>query len=536
MLFANLLAVWGSSLISYYLTEATLSYDQQIIELGWEYGQFMDLVYIVIVGVLTIWYELPIRRELRTMQANIAIDPASALKARQRLLNEPYIIAALDFFIWIIAGLAAIVYLIYAGVEPLMAYLEGLDLLLTAFITVTIVFFLLQFILQKWLAPIFFPNGQLSAVPGTQKTQIKKTLLSLSFALNLIPLLIIIFTHIEYTYKLQSTFTQDPSLSNLSSQIIILSLIFVGVGVLLTLIVSRNLSRPLKEITSVLTRVGHGNFDDKVRVTTNDEIGYTGDAINQMTEGLKERERLRQSIDVAAEVQQLLLPEGNPEITGFDIAGRSIYCEETGGDYYDFLRLGPEESGDIGVVVGDISGHGIGSALLMSTARALLRLRSIQSGTLPQIINDVNRELSNDVGDSGQFMTLFYLAIDRSTRCVRWVRAGHDPAILYNPQTDSFEELRGTGIPLGVDGDWSYTEEAKKNLPKDQVILVGTDGIWEAQNAAGEMFGKEPIYRIIRQNAAESSKLILKSIVDELNIFQKGQNPTDDVTLVVIKI
>ena len=535
MLFANLLAVWGSSLISYYLTEQTSYYDQQIMELGWEYSQVLEWVYFLIVGVLMIFYELPIRRALKMKQANTKIDSDHLLKARQRLLNEPYIIATLDFVLWFIIGLGFMVFLIYAGVEPSMVFIEGLDMLLTALITVTIAFFILQFILQKWLVPIFFPEGQLSAVPGTQKTQIKKTLLNLSFALNFIPLAIIIFTHLEYTYKLQGTINQDTTLSSLNSQIIILSLIFLGVGVLLTLIVSRNLSRPLTEITRVLAGVGNGNFDDKVLVTTNDEIGYTGDVINKMTEGLKERERLQQSINIAQEVQQLLLPQVNPVVTGLDIAGKSIYCEETGGDYYDFLQLASEESAKTGVIVGDVSGHGIGSALFMSSARALLRLRSNQSDTLSKIVNDVNRELSDDFGDSGQFMTLFYLVIEHSTRNANWVRAGHDPAIMYNPQNDTFDELHGSGLPIGVDADWRYEEEKRQNLPKDQIILIGTDGIWEAQNTEGKMFGKEPIYEIIRQNAADSSNQILKCIVDELNRFQKGHNPTDDVTLVVIK-
>ena len=127
-----------------------------------------------------IFYELPIRRALKMKQTNTQIDSDHLLKARQRLLNEPYIIATLDFVVWIIIGLGFMAFLIYAGVEPSMVYIEGLDMLLTALITVTIAFFILQFILQKWLAPIFFPDGQLSAVPGTQKTQIKKTLLNLS--------------------------------------------------------------------------------------------------------------------------------------------------------------------------------------------------------------------------------------------------------------------------------------------------------------------------------------------------------------------
>ena len=113
-------------------------------------------------------------------------------------------------------------------------------------------------------------------------------------------------------------------------------------------------------------------------------------------------------------MQQLLLPKGNPLIPGLDVAGKSTYCEETGGDYYDFLPMGPSETTKIGVVVGDVSGHRIGSALFMSMAHALFRFRSAQNGSLSQIVNDVNRELSNDLEDSGQFMTFFFLVIEQS--------------------------------------------------------------------------------------------------------------------------
>ena len=536
MLIANLLAVWSSALISFFLTENLTAYDQQILDLGWEYGPFLDCVYFMVVGGLTIWYELPIRRALKMMKANIPADPNLALKARQRLLNEPYIIAAMDFIFLIAIGLAIIVFFIYKGIGPLSACLEGIDLLLTALITVTAAFFILQYILQKKLAPIFFPDGRLSTVPGTQKTMIRKTLLSLSFALNLIPLSIIIFTHLNYAYKVPGAFEQNPLLASLSYQIIILSVIFVCLGVLLTLIVSRNLSRSLSEITRVLKKIGHGDLNSKIQVTTNDEIGYTGDVINEMREGLKEREHLRHSMAIAHEVQQLLLPKVSPEIQGVDIAGRSVYCEETGGDYYDFLQLGPKGSGKIGVVVGDISGHGIGSALLMSSARALLRMRSIQAGTLSQIVNDVNRELSNDFGDSGQFLTLFYLVMEPGIQRLTWIRAGHEPAIVYTPQTDAFTELKGSGIPIGVDEDWQYQEEIQTGQPENQIVLLSTDGIWEARNAEGKMFGKDPIYELIRQNAKQSSEQILEGILTELKHFQRGISSADDVTLVVIKI
>lgn len=328
MLLANLLAIWCSSLISYFLIETISPSDQQILKLGWGYTQFLEWVYILIVGGITIWYELPIRRVLKMMRVKIPIDTDLALKARQRLLNEPYIIAALDFIIWIIAGLAIIVFLIYSGIKPLFAYLEGIDILLTALITVTAAFFMLQYFLQKKLTPIFFPEGQLATVPGTQKTMIRKTLLSLSLALNLIPLSIIIFTHLNYAYKHPNAFGQNPLLSSLNTQVVILSVIFVCVGIFLTLIVSKSISQPLMEITHVLKKIGRGDLNSKVQVTTNDEIGYTGDVINKMTEGLKEREIIKDVFGkyVAEDVRDKIL-SGKIPLDGEKKFVTALFCD-----------------------------------------------------------------------------------------------------------------------------------------------------------------------------------------------------------------
>jgi sigma-B regulation protein RsbU (phosphoserine phosphatase) len=140
------------------------------------------------------------------------------------------------------------------------------------------------------------------------------------------------------------------------------------------------------------------------------------------------------------------------------------------------------------------------------------------------------------VEDSGQFMTMFYLNIDPIKMQAQWVRAGHDPAIFYDPGIDSFEELGGSGIALGVDEDWNYKEYIKTVLNKGQIIFLSTDGIWEAFNQKGEMFGKERIYDIIRKNSSLSANEIVNIMLNSLKSFQQGAPIEDDITLVVIKI
>lgn len=250
----------------------------------------------------------------------------------------------------------------------------------------------------------------------------------------------------------------------------------------------------------------------------------------------REHQRVRHSLSLAMEVQQNLLPKENPKISGLDISGKSIYCDETGGDYYDFLEIGPPAGGKIGIVVGDVSDHGIPSALLMSTVRALIRQRCSSFGNIDQVVSDVNRQLAADVKDSGRFMTLFYTEVDRPNSAIRWVSAGHEPAMIYDPATDSIGELDGgNNLPLGVFEDAVFNESYRQ-LASGQVIIIATDGIWEARNPEGKMFGKDRIYQIVRQNAAASAVDIQNAVLESLKRFQKDSRLEDDLTLVVIKV
>jgi sigma-B regulation protein RsbU (phosphoserine phosphatase) len=219
-----------------------------------------------------------------------------------------------------------------------------------------------------------------------------------------------------------------------------------------------------------------------------------------------------------------------------DIAGSSIYCDETGGDYYDFITSDANEDAKVTIAIGDVSGHGISSALLMAAVRSSLRQRSSLPGSAADIISGVNRQLVRDVEDSGQFVTVFYLTVDPKNKHLQYVRAGHDPAIFYDPDTDAFEELGGTGMALGVDKNWNVKAYTKTALKNGQIIFLSTDGIWEARNLEGEMFGKKPIYDIIRNHSSLNANEILNAMLESLNSFQKGAKIEDDITLVIIKI
>jgi len=259
-----------------------------------------------------------------------------------------------------------------------------------------------------------------------------------------------------------------------------------------------------------------------------------GQMFNKVGPQLQEHYRVQQSLSVAKEIQNHLLPGASPQVSGLDIQGTTLYCEATGGDYFDYLCIGEQGEEKLCVVVGDVSDHGIPSALMMTTARALLRLRSSMSGKLKDIVSDINREFTRDVDFSGHFMTLFLARINRDKNLVEWVRAGHDPAILYDPSTDSFTHLEGKGLPLGIAENSEY-EERYLEFKSGQILCIGTDGIWETRNSQDELFGKERFESAIRNYAAEPAETIMQSILKDVEAFRGALDQEDDVTLVIIK-
>lgn len=306
----------------------------------------------------------------------------------------------------------------------------------------------------------------------------------------------------------------------------------LGLALILSRLVTENISR----LADAARRVASGDFAARVHIRSKDEMGELSSVFNSMVPELEERVKLKQALDVAMEVQQNLLPQKMPEIERLDIAGRSIYCDETGGDLYDFLEVCCRSSVQLGIAVGDVSGHGISAALLMASVRASLRSRVTQPGEASEIVTDVNRLLASDTNDTGQFVTLFYVEIAPRDKTLTWVRAGHDPAFLYDPTADECIELQGKGVALGVDEDIQYNENIKTGLTKGQILLIGTDGLWETQNSSGEMFGKERLKELIRQYKHLSSEELIQSVLDSLKVFQGSVKQDDDITLVVVKI
>jgi sigma-B regulation protein RsbU (phosphoserine phosphatase) len=316
---------------------------------------------------------------------------------------------------------------------------------------------------------------------------------------------------------------------NVSITVVLLVVIVVAIS---TLLISRANTKTILSIVRGFEKLEQGDFSARLKVNFNDERDHIVSSFNRIMPKLDEHLKMSKALGLAHEVQMSLLPDKNPTLRGFDIAGKSIYCDETGGDYYDFLQISDDK---LVVVVGDVSGHGVSSALLMATARALVMLRSSMPGPAASIINDVNKHLSLDTSETGNFMTFFYCELKELSPEISWVRAGHDPAIIYDPQSGEFDELKGRGLAMGLDYSFEY-EESKRVLEPGQIILIGTDGIWEMHNEQGEMFGKERLKKILRENCKLSSVEMVLLINDALEDFRGAAQFEDDITLVVIRV
>ena len=311
--------------------------------------------------------------------------------------------------------------------------------------------------------------------------------------------------------------------------------LLIALVIIIAFMGSSRFVQPINDLVAAARKVGEGDFRVRVNVKTGDEFEQLGAAFNDMIPLLEEHTRVRQDLTVARAVQQRLLPEAPPTFPDIELAGHTLYADQTGGDYYDFIELTNSHPPRLGIVLGDVAGHGIASALMMASVRALLH-GSVQSLDSPSaVLKHINVNLADDL-HAGQFMTLFYLIFDPQTRSLIWADAGHDPAIVYQPANNEFSALSGEDIPLGVDSNWHYATDHVTKLNGGELVMLGTDGIWETKSPSGELFGKERLRKILQDNQAQPVTDICTRILAAVAAFRGDLNQQDDVSIVIFRI
>jgi sigma-B regulation protein RsbU (phosphoserine phosphatase) len=251
---------------------------------------------------------------------------------------------------------------------------------------------------------------------------------------------------------------------------------------------------------------------------------------------LREMERKKTELAIAAEIQQSFLPDTIPQIEGYDIAGRSVMAKEVGGDFFDVIpfEVFPLGSGKLGIVIGDVSGKGIPAALFMALSRIVVRVNATWHASRPAAaIRDANAIISKD-SKSGMFVTLFYGYLDSTTHTLTYVNAGHNPPIHYRAADGTLSELGATGIAMGLLDEAEYTQDTVQLAAGDLLILY-TDGITEAENARLEMFTLERLKKIILASLALPAGDITREILGAVKSFTGDHQQSDDITLLVIR-
>ncbi|MFQ5489269.1 MAG: PP2C family protein-serine/threonine phosphatase [Phycisphaerae bacterium] len=273
-----------------------------------------------------------------------------------------------------------------------------------------------------------------------------------------------------------------------------------------------------------------GREDEELAATLSSQAGVAVQR-QMLLEQYAQKQRLERDLAVARDIQQSLLPESDPKIDGYDLAGWNQPADETGGDCYDYVEM-PE--GCWGLVLADATGHGIGPALCVSECRALLRASIAGPDDLSDGMQRSNALLGEDL-PAGRFVTTFFGVLDPGQHTVRYVSAGHGPLLHYRAADKQRVELPATTLPMGIVPDLDTDQPEPIVLARGDTLLLLTDGFFEWANPADEQFGCDRIFDLIEANpqatAAETIRLLHQAVV----AFGNGTPQADDLTVIAVK-
>ncbi|RZU41559.1 serine phosphatase RsbU (regulator of sigma subunit) [Edaphobacter modestus] len=263
----------------------------------------------------------------------------------------------------------------------------------------------------------------------------------------------------------------------------------------------------------------------------------SGEIRKHVQAALREAEMQRQlkevehDLEIARSIQQSLLPRTRPIIEGMEISGWNLPADATGGDYFDWKKL---RDGRLVVTLADVTGHGIGPALLASVCRAYARSSFDTHDDVVRAMQHINQYFGEDL-PSGSFATFVAAVCSNNNGRVELISAGHGPLFVYSSARDAFQEFAAQAIPLGLLPDLNAGEPVILDLDCGDMVVLATDGFFEWENADGEQFGDERMTRTIRESRHLSPEEIIAELYSAVKAFANGTRQIDDLTAVVIK-
>lgn len=319
-------------------------------------------------------------------------------------------------------------------------------------------------------------------------------------------------------------------------------LVMYAVALLVGLLLARSITRSVHALHLGTERLRQGRFDQPIPVRTRDQLGDLADSFNLMSRDIQqlmresaEKERLEEELRIARRIQMSLLPQGTVSVPLVSIAATCIPATEVGGDYYDLMPLPGDR---LAVMVADVSGKGTSAALYMAELKGLMLSLSRVHDSPAALLTEANRILAADM-DARSFITMSYAVLEPRARRMRYARAGHSPLIHRAAGTGATRLLAPPGLGLGLDPGAQFErvlEEMEVPLASGDVFVFFTDGISEAMNVSGELFGEDRLREVLQQDGHPTSAELRERVLADVRRFVGEAPQHDDMTLVVLTI
>jgi serine phosphatase RsbU (regulator of sigma subunit) len=315
-----------------------------------------------------------------------------------------------------------------------------------------------------------------------------------------------------------------------------LGLGFIGLALVAIVPLSGRLTRNLSKLSEGVDRISHGDYSARVRLKTSDEVGRLATAFNQMAADVEEhqraavgQERVRRELELGRQIQHEMLPHEPLRLGLTEIKGVSVPALEVGGDFFNYFELSDHR---VALLVGDVSGKGVGAALLMANIQASLRTRLALGQGLSAIAEAIDRDV--DANSPGPvYATLFVGILDPATRRLQYVNAGHHPQYAICKQ--GLERMESTGMPVGLLSGHGYTAR-EVQLSAGDLLFFYTDGCVEASNLAGDMFGAEGLEALLTSGGPMSPEDVLLRVEQAVKAFRGAAEPFDDETMMAVRV
>ena len=247
-----------------------------------------------------------------------------------------------------------------------------------------------------------------------------------------------------------------------------------------------------------------------------------------------EKKRLDHDLEIARDIQRILLPAEAPAINGFQISGINVPARQVSGDYFDYIHVDDER---LGVAIADVSGKGVPASLIMAICRSVLRAEAVRNPSPADVLRKVNRQLYPDIKED-MFISMAYLILDHERNGITLARAGHDAPLLYKQESQTVTPVKSPGMVVGIDSGNVFdrlTADFAIRLERDDCLVLYTDGVTEALNTEGDEFGLERTIQAVRASASNGAPAIVKQLIGDVRNFTGSHPQNDDITLIAIR-